>query len=242
MQNDGRDLKIVVPGGKPCIGTGIAVVVIFLPMLLGFGDLIFDMLREPAAPWLFIVRLVFVVALCVPWFFGLRWFFERGYAEQSVTVANGRISWGRRTPWWSRVSHLAVGEVKDISVSTSWTGLGRVRVCAKGRRRTVLDEILSEDAIGFGRELKRVVALDKHIGTADPLSEKSLKNRRRGDLHLQYRVEVRDEKGNLAPEDENGAGVSGLAKPTPGSRKPLRLEAITNGTYKLARPIQMRYS
>jgi hypothetical protein len=81
--------------------------------------------------------------------------FEREFADQIVTVSPRGIAWARSTKWWTRQRSVKTSDVTEVSASTGWGGLGRVDITAKGRRHTILDELLSADAVRFADELKQ---------------------------------------------------------------------------------------
>ena len=82
-----------------------------------------------------------------------RWFFEREFAVQIVTVNAGGITWARKTKFWTRTRHLSAGEVTGIATSAEWGGFGSVCITTRRRRCIVLDQLLTEDAAQFAGEL-----------------------------------------------------------------------------------------
>jgi len=156
VQREGRDLRITVsrPG---TFGNGIVWAIIILSMVCGFFILFVPPMLRVTSPgdllWKGLPALVFGV----PFFLIFRRLFEREFADQIVTVSAGRITWARKTKWWTRMRHMNADEVTDISASTGWSGLGRVDIRAKGRRRTILDQLLNADAVRFAREVKQTI-------------------------------------------------------------------------------------
>ncbi len=153
VQREGRDLRITVP---PRGGFGDAVMLAIIALFMAFG-----VLAITVPPMLRAVSLLDslgkaspAIIFGLPWFFMFRWAFERDFAEQVVAVRAGRITWIRKTKWWTRNHDVNLGEVSDISASTGWSGLGRVDITAKGRRRTILDTVLNDDAVRFARQVK----------------------------------------------------------------------------------------
>jgi hypothetical protein len=107
----------------------------------------------------FLQKIVPTLVFGVPFFLIFRRLFEQKCAAQVVTVNEGRISWTRKTRFWTRTRHLTTEKVTEITASTDWLGFGRVYVTDKWRRHVVLEELLAEDAIRFARELKQAAGI-----------------------------------------------------------------------------------
>jgi hypothetical protein len=145
---------VSLPGG---FSDGIAIatwILILLPMRCGFFILFLLPIVRVTSPSDLLWKVLPVFAFAVPCFLMFRRLFEREFADQVVTVSADRIPWIRKTKWWTRKRCLDANEITDVSASTGWTGLGRVDITAKGRRHTILDELLNADAVRFAAEVK----------------------------------------------------------------------------------------
>lgn len=156
VHRDGHNLRIIV--SRPGVfGDGIALatwILILLPMACGFFILFLLPIVRVTSPSDLLWKALPAFVFGAPFFLIFRRLFEREFADQVVTVSTDRIAWIRKTKWWTRKRCLDSNEITDVSASTGWSGLGRVDITAKGRRHTILDQLLNEDAVRFAREVK----------------------------------------------------------------------------------------
>jgi hypothetical protein len=149
IEREGNALRITIPA-QGTLSDAIIPGIVFLGMVVGslFG---FMPLNLP--------RLIVMLALDAWAFLIFRGIYERIAADQLVTVGNGKITWVLQTALWTRKHELNIADVTEVSASKGWDGFGDLRVTSRGRRRTILANLLSEDAARFANELKRTLDL-----------------------------------------------------------------------------------
>jgi hypothetical protein len=154
VEREGRNLKITVLPPKG-LADGVVLAIIFLPMVYGFSAFFLLPMLHVTSPTDLLLRSSAVLLFGVPLFLVFRSIFERQFAEQVVTVDAGKITWARKTKWWTRKHHRNADELIDVLALTNRNGLGSVFITTKGRRHTILDAILNEDAVRFADEVKQ---------------------------------------------------------------------------------------
>lgn len=156
IQRQGSDLKIVV-SRHPDLGNRIVLLTIALFMACGFYEIFLLDLIRVRTPTDFFWRAIPFPVFGIPCFLIFRWLFEREFADQIVIVTAGKITWERRTRWYSRKRSFSTRKVVDILAAQGWSGLGRVDLVVRRRRYVILEQLLNEDAAQFARALNQVM-------------------------------------------------------------------------------------
>lgn len=143
IENVASELRISVSAPGSIMDEWMAGAV-FLGMITGavFG-------LWPLNPVRLAASLVFVAAA----FLIFRGIYEQNAAEQIVIVSNGTVACLRRTRLWTRKSNVQASEISEVSSGSS-LGTSRVSFTVKGRKLTVLGNLLPEDASRCAREIR----------------------------------------------------------------------------------------
>jgi hypothetical protein len=105
------------------------------------------------------VRLLAALVFAGAAFLIFRGIYEQNAAEQIVIVSGGTAAFIRRTRLWTRRSNVQASEISEVSSGSSF-GTGRVSFTVKGRKVTVLGNLLPEDASRCAREIRAVLKRD----------------------------------------------------------------------------------
>jgi hypothetical protein len=87
----------------------------------------------------------------------------RAFGVEELVVDNGRLHW-ERTAWkWHRQFETNVSEISDVEAKTPWHALAnRVEFTCSGRRHTIGDMLLQDEAHEIADELARAAGLHEH--------------------------------------------------------------------------------
>jgi hypothetical protein len=152
VERRGGDLEITVSPPRD-IGDGVLLAAIAGFMLFGLYQIFFPPMFQFKSPLDLLLKTIPTLLFGIPFVLILGALFERQFADQIVLVAAGRITWMRKSRWWSRKRSVHTSEVIEISAVNGWSGLGRVDIKLKRKRFTVLDQLLNEDAVRFAHVL-----------------------------------------------------------------------------------------
>lgn len=104
--------------------------------------------------------LPFIAFVSLWYVIGLRIGLWRAFGIEQIVIEDGRLSWSGTALFWKRNLEIPVTEITDIKAVTPWHSLSNhVEVTASGRRRSVGDMLLRNEATELAHELKHSISL-----------------------------------------------------------------------------------
>jgi hypothetical protein len=114
--------------------------------------------RPLSADWLYV--LLFLAFVLLWYFVGLRVAGWRAFGVEEIVVHEDTLRWTRIALFWKRRLEIPTREITQVRAVTPWHTLSnRVEFTALGRRRTIGDMLLRDEATEIEHALKKAIGV-----------------------------------------------------------------------------------
>jgi len=104
----------------------------------------------------------FLAFIMVWYVVGLHVTIWRAFGVEYLFVKGGLLHWTRTALFWTRKLEIPATDVTDVKAITPWHALSnRVELTARGKRRSVGDMLLRDEATELAHELRRIIGLSR---------------------------------------------------------------------------------
>jgi len=117
------------------------------------------LMREPFSVGTFHV-LVLAAFIALWYLIVIRVVLWRLCGVEELLVQHGKLHWTRKALFWVRRSEIPTQSITSVEAVTPWHGLSNhVEVTALGKRKSIGDMLLNEEAVKLAQQLRHAVGL-----------------------------------------------------------------------------------